>query len=560
MSSYQEDEEDWIEVISDEEEGDNCSVDSCGEDGIKRQNNNIQEGQRTRANSNKVVSFRKQRPSLSIHVKPIVSNNTTHHPYESYRMTKSGTLWLRGFDKPITKTGIKEVSPDSDSGGSQNCDDATCLHQKLPDECNIRDITMRDKLILINEIGKGNSGTVYKAYDVENKQVVAVKFIDMYSRDDRRQMVHELSAFYHSSHEEAADNIVKFIDAYSSLERHHNSVGLIFEFMDKGSLQDVFDCSEYYNDNNSVSWRDEKILACISKQCLNALACLHFRNQIHRDIKPSNILLKSSGHVKISDFGIARYIQEKKERLKKQDEEKILVVEEKTTLPSSSSSSSCMNFAAKTFVGTMQFMSPERINGETYGYASDVWSLGLTILCVATGCKGKIPIFNNTKRQDVNDDYEEEGCDNDGFWSVWSCLQNKKPGLPENDGKENNWSDEFRDFLAQMLSLNPSDRSSASGLLQHPFLQNIPNVLPTSLFTKDDEENVSVINEIVQQREIEKIIRCHVVEYAKRGEGFRRNGEGMLYLYVYPTDLDTQKKDEIVEASLNAILEEENEK
>ena len=75
---------------------------------------------------------------------------------------------------------------------------------------------------------------------------------------------------------------------------------------------------------------------------------------MHRDIKPDNILVNSEGFVKLTDFGITKQI----------DGEESL---------------------AGTFVGTLNYMSPERMEGERYSYAGDVWSLGIVLIELATG-------------------------------------------------------------------------------------------------------------------------------------------------------------------------------
>lgn len=78
------------------------------------------------------------------------------------------------------------------------------------------------------------------------------------------------------------------------------------------------------------------------------------RYMIHRDIKPANILMNLAGEVKITDFGIS------------------------TALGSTLG-------LAGTYVGTMHYMSPERQENHPYGYDADIWSLGLTVLHLATG-------------------------------------------------------------------------------------------------------------------------------------------------------------------------------
>ena len=102
---------------------------------------------------------------------------------------------------------------------------------------------------------------------------------------------------------------------------------------------------------------------------------------------------------------------------------------------------------ANTFVGTLTYMSPERIGGEAYSYASDLWSFGLSILAVALG---KYPL--NT-----------EG----GYWGLLHNLKDEpSPTLPEDE-----FSPEFCDFINLCLNKDPNERPSCKELLDHPFLE-----------------------------------------------------------------------------------------
>lgn len=139
--------------------------------------------------------------------------------------------------------------------------------------------------------------------------------------------------------------IVAFHDAYTETET--GSVCMVMEYMDGGTLQ------EFVSRGEALS---ERALAAVGRSVLRGLADMHSKHQIHRDIKPSNILLDKHGRVKLSDFGVVR------------------------ELTSTGS-------LAKTFTGTLTYMSPERITHKDYSYPSDIWSLGLVrILMYAHVC------------------------------------------------------------------------------------------------------------------------------------------------------------------------------
>jgi len=131
---------------------------------------------------------------------------------------------------------------------------------------------------------------------------------------------------------------------------------------------------------------------------------VHNSKQIHRDIKPSNILLSRDGNIKISDFGIARKLEH----------------------------SISM---ASTFTGTLTYMSPERISGESYDAKCDVWSLGV---CLCTLAKGEYPFTTN-----------------EGYWGVVQAIQ-------ENDTPKvgSEFGEDFQDFLDVCLQKDPKMRGS----------------------------------------------------------------------------------------------------
>ncbi|KAG5181978.1 kinase-like domain-containing protein, partial [Tribonema minus] len=138
-------------------------------------------------------------------------------------------------------------------------------------------------------------------------------------------------------------HIVAFHDAYTDPIK--GSVCMVMEYMDAGTLQQFV---------QSKREADEGTLAAVARGVLKGLAAMHAQHRIHRDIKPSNILLDRRGRIKIGDFGVTREL-------------------------------GATASLASTFTGTLTYMSPERINSESYSYPSDIWSLGLVLVTLALG-------------------------------------------------------------------------------------------------------------------------------------------------------------------------------
>ncbi|OEL27329.1 Mitogen-activated protein kinase kinase 3, partial [Dichanthelium oligosanthes] len=123
------------------------------------------------------------------------------------------------------------------------------------------------------------------------------------------------------------------------------------EYMDGGSLEDITRVKKFI---------PEPVLARMMEKVLPALRYLHeVKHIVHRDIKPENLLVNLKGDVKITDFGVTAGLH--------------------------NSVSTVFYFLCATFAGTVTYMSPERIKNNSYSYASDIWSLGLTVLECATG-------------------------------------------------------------------------------------------------------------------------------------------------------------------------------
>ena len=160
----------------------------------------------------------------------------------------------------------------------------------------------------------------------------------------------------------------------------------------------------------------ESILSYITYQILQGLLYLHKKKHfIHRDVKPANILINSDGIIKLTDFGISRSLD------------------------------NTADFS-HTYIGSKNFMSPERISGKEYSYPSDIWSLGLVLYELATG------IY-------------PYGVGNDLFMQITKIVDGNEPTLPREF-----FSNEFCDFMDKTLKKDPNERGNVSELIEHPFI------------------------------------------------------------------------------------------
>ena len=251
------------------------------------------------------------------------------------------------------------------------------------------------------KVGHGASGSVYCVkMKSDPNSILAVKCIPIGSKTHRDEVERELT-FLLSKYD--SQYIVETFGAFWDSDEH--TISIPMEWM-AYSLADV---SKF---NLGVG---EEAVRAIAFQLLHDVAYLHdIKTVIHRDLKPGNVLMNSEGYVKVGDFGVSKVVQ---------------------TLNVSS-----------TYVGTMLFMAPERLEQGDYTYSSDVWSLGLTIIAAATGRNPWAPpdelnLFQLLKKISGDD----------------------IPTLPAS------FTPEAQDFVKQCLRREPGDRPDCRALLEHPF-------------------------------------------------------------------------------------------
>src|SRR3989338_6170186 len=246
-------------------------------------------------------------------------------------------------------------------------------------------------------LGKGAFGTVVKGLDISSGKTVAVKKIKTQGmqKEALAEVEKEWSLLAQLDH----PNILKCYEAVHT----PGALYLVLEYAESGSLQQLL---------KRFGHLEEPLIARYLRSTLLALAYLHSHNVIHRDIKAANILMTKTGDVKVADFGIA------------------------TTLSEASSS---------TTPGSPFWLAPEVIEMEPITSASDLWSLGCTIIELLTG---NPPYFELNSIQ-----------------AMYAIVQDKHPPMPKIP-----ISAELTNFLEQCFQANPNDRPSATTLLTHRFM------------------------------------------------------------------------------------------
>lgn len=258
-------------------------------------------------------------------------------------------------------------------------------------------------------LGKGSSGLVRRATHRSTGEVFALKEIKVTSQAHLKEIRRELETLHREG------NTSLYLVGFHGAFCHEGSVFIAMECMD-GSLDSV------------AKPVPTEVLASMSRSILCGLWDLHRnRHLIHRDLKPSNILYSQDGDIKISDFGV-------------------------------SSSLECTRGDAHSFVGTLAYMSPERLKGESYSFSADIWSFGLVIAELALGKPLFIEKFSGG-------DCATEA----GFWILLEHLSSDKPVIllpPSIDPR-------LAEFILLCIHKEPGERPTCEDLLRHPFVTQV---------------------------------------------------------------------------------------
>jgi serine/threonine protein kinase len=159
----------------------------------------------------------------------------------------------------------------------------------------------------------------------------------------------------------------------------------------------------------------EETMAYICREILQGVDWMHRFGRVHRDIKPENILIKNSGCIKVSDFGVSAQLTSE-------------------------------NHLKSTIVGTPSYMAPEIIDGSGYDSKVDIWAIGILAIEMAN----KEPPIQSKNKMEI----------------MAAIVNGMTPDL--NDKRA--WSADFLDFIHKLFEKNPVFRPTSKQLLNHSFL------------------------------------------------------------------------------------------
>lgn len=259
-------------------------------------------------------------------------------------------------------------------------------------------------------IGSGSYGRVHLGLNLDTGELIAVKQVELSAEKllpeqqaEIRALQSEIGILRNLKHE----NIVQYLG--SSVE--NNTLNIFLEYVPGGSISSLL---------RKFGSLPEHLVRLYTKQILQGLRYLHSHKIIHRDIKGANILVDNKGVIKLADFGASKKLE-----------------------------GLVSHGDVASLKGTVYWMAPEVIRQSGYGRQADIWSLGCTVIEMATG------------RPPWSGEFNEQIS---ALFNI--ATTNDPPPIPASLSRE------ARDFLMLCFKRNPRERPTASRLLKHPWISH----------------------------------------------------------------------------------------
>lgn len=306
----------------------------------------------------------------------------------------------------------------------------------------------------ISFLGEGQFATVYKARDLTNGMIVAVKKIKVGSRTEakdgiNRTAIREIKFLRDLKH----PNVIGLLDVFG----HKSNVSLVFDFMDT-DLEIVIKDSQIVLIPAHVK--------AYMIMTLQGLEYLHSNWILHRDLKPNNLLINSKGVLKIGDFGLAKNYGSPNKVYSHQ-------------------------------VVTRWYRAPELIFGaKIYSTGIDIWAVG----CILAELLLRVPFLpGETDLDQLNQIFKVLGSPSEEDWPHVSSLPHfvqfkPMPAIPFRDIFTAS-TDDLIEVLEKMLALNPLKRCTCKEALKMHYFSNRPAPTPCSQLPLPTGNTVSVTDE-----------------------------------------------------------------
>eukprot|EP00980_Cylindrotheca_fusiformis_P018504 scaffold6124_cov122-Cylindrotheca_fusiformis.AAC.23 len=302
-------------------------------------------------------------------------------------------------------------------------DDFSPAHIRSPSETLLKRVALQQRslprkqisidrsweLEILNLLGEGSFGAVYKALHKPSSAVVAVKVIAnaSSSKSEEEKIKGEIDILSRCD----SPYIVGYCECFiKPPTKKPGEMWIVMEYCEGGSMSDLLEA------NNGITLPED----CIRAVCASIVLGLEYlhgvANVCHRDIKCGNVLLTSDGHVKLADFGVSAELTNTVNK-------------------------------RKTVVGSPYWMAPEVIRESHYDGRADVWSLGITAIEMAEGA----PPHANLHP----------------LRAIFVIPTKPAPTLADPD----NWSPEMLDFVRCCCQKDPNQRHDSAQLSSHPFVR-----------------------------------------------------------------------------------------